>query len=191
MFAQLMGNEPAQHRHHAARSGPHLLIHIAFKSVCTYLDRSRRHKAYRSGCLVAVQQSAGLSCLPSWRATTLHGNDICCKVSSPVSSLAWHQVVVHKSELQEETKAYRSGCSYTAQCTAGLSCLPSWRATTLHGTDIMLQGLFPSLLARMASKWLCTNLSCRRRQRLIGQIVLIHFQCTTFRMLCTYLGCKR
>ena len=62
--------------------------------------------------------------------------------------------------------AYRSHCSGTEQEFAGLSSWPSWRATSLHGTDSMKAALGPWHLIHTAVSQACVPDVQDRTQRL-------------------------
>ena len=102
-------------------------------------------------------------------ASSLHGTENAARSYFQCHCSRGLQVLVLKSGVQEETPDHQLDCSATDQDTADLSCLPSWRAVSLHSNNIMQPEVVCSLIAHIALNLYCASLLDRRQSRLTNQ----------------------
>ena len=96
-------------------------------------------------CSGTQKKYASLLFFPSWWAASLHSNT---DIMQPglVPGLFTHRVfelLCIYTLCGRAHSAYQIYCSGTKKHIAGLSCFSSWRAASLHSTDIMQPGPVP------------------------------------------------
>ena len=113
------------------------------------------HQAHQSDCSETDRAPASLSNSPSWRARSLRSTYLMQPMLF-ASLYVYGFPAYHASMLSISLHhAYQSGCSGPERDSARLSDSPSWRARTLHSTNIMQPSLFTGLPVQACQLVMC------------------------------------